>query len=146
MRTQFKRSRGFTLIELMIVVAIVAILASIAYPSYQEQVRKSRRAEAQAVLLEASQFMERFFTVNSRYHETTGGDDVALPAALTHSPKDGGTARYNIVLSAVNATTFTLQATPTPNGSDPGCGVLTLNQAGVKTASGTLGTDSCWRR
>jgi len=144
MSPQKQLSGGFTLIELMIVVAIIAILASIAYPSYQEQVRQSRRAEAQAVLLEAAQFMERFFTVNSRYHETTGGDDVALPAALAHSPKDGGTARYNVALSAVDATSFTLQATPV--GSDPGCGVLTLNQAGVKPASGTLGTDGCWRR
>ncbi|MFN2309888.1 MAG: type IV pilin protein [Gammaproteobacteria bacterium] len=138
MHTHRPTNLGFTLIELMIVVAIVAILASIAYPSYQEQIRQSRRAEAQAVLLEAAQFMERYFTVNSNY------TDAALPAALAHSPKEGGTARYDITLSAVAANSFTLQAAPT--GSDPGCGTLSITQAGVKTASGTLGNDGCWRR
>ncbi|MDV7393712.1 type IV pilin protein, partial [Arthrospira platensis SPKY1] len=60
-------SVGFTLIEVMIVVAIIAILAAIAYPSYQEQVRKSRRADAKVSLLDAVQRQERFFTVNNQY-------------------------------------------------------------------------------
>jgi len=144
MHFQTTHSKGFTLIELMIVVAIVAILAAIAYPSYQESVRKSRRAEAGAVLLEGAQFMERFFTVNSRYNTTRAGDAVALPAALTHSPKDGGTARYNISISAVTASSFTLQAVPVA--ADANCGTLSVTQAGVKGATGTLGADGCWRR
>lgn len=137
-------ARGFTLIELMIVVAIVAILASIAYPSYQESVRKSRRAEAGAVLLEGAQFMERFFTVNSRYHQTRAGVGVALPTALTHSPKDGGTVRYNIDFTVLGANSFTLRATPVD--ADANCGILTITHAGVKGATGTLGADGCWRR
>lgn len=144
MRTQFLPSKGMTLIELMIVVAIVAILASIAYPSYQEQIRQSRRAEAQAVLMEAAQFMERFFTVNSRYHQTAAGVAVALPAALTRSPKESGTVRYNIGLTGVGADNFTLQATPVD--ADARCGTLSLDQAGNKGATGSLGADGCWRR
>ena len=144
MPSQKRPHSGFTLIELMIVVAIVGILAAIAYPSYQEQVRKSQRAEAQAVLLEAAQFMERFFTINGRYHQTPGGTAVALPAALTHSPKEGGTVRYNVALSAVAASSFTLQAAPV--NADARCGTLSLTQAGTQGASGSLGAAECWRR
>jgi len=77
-------TQGFTLIELMIAVAIVGILAAIAYPSYIEHVRKTRRADAKAVVLELSQWMERFYTENSRYDKTRAGVDVALP--FTQSP------------------------------------------------------------
>lgn len=138
MRNWRRLPQGFTLIELMIVVAIVGILAAIAYPSYQEQVRQSRRADAQAVLLESAQFMERFFTVNSTYA------GAALPTGLQQSPKDGGTARYNLTIPAQTASTFTLQATPQV--ADPNCGNLTITQAGIKGASGTLGADGCWKR
>ena len=85
--------RGFTLIELMIAVAVVGILAAIAYPSYQEHVRKARRADAQTALLELAQFMERHYTANGRYLTTAGAAPV-LP--FDAAPKDGATKYYNI--------------------------------------------------
>lgn len=103
---------GFSLMELMIVVAIVGILGSIAYPSYLNQVTKSRRTDAQAVLMEAAQFMERFYTENNRYHQDTGGTAVALPAQLGESPRDSGTKSYDITVQTATASTYTLRATP----------------------------------
>ena len=143
MRIQFKSS-GFTLIELMIVVAIVAILAAIAYPSYQEQVRKSRRADAKAVLLEAAQWLERHYTVNNTYVVDFAAD---FPAALKKSPKDGGTAYYNITLGNLAQNTFTLTATPQATGGQDKdkCGGLTLTHTGAKGVLGTGATVAqCW--
>lgn len=107
-----QKTSGFSLIELMIVVVIVAILGSIAYPSYLNQVTQSRRADAQAVLMEAAQFMERFYTENNRYDRDTGGTAVALPAALRESPRDSATKSYDITVQTSTASTYTLRATP----------------------------------
>lgn len=133
-----KRQRGFTLVELMIVMAIVGILAAIAYPSYQESVRKSRRADARAVVLEAAQFMERRYTENL----TVGYTGVALPTALQAAPKDGNPKYYNVTLTNLAQNTFTLNAAPTV--SDP-CGTLTLTNAGVKGQATGKTVDECWR-
>ena len=143
-----KDPRGFTLIELMIVVAVIAILAAIAYPSYQDSIRKSRRADAKAVLLQAAQWMERFYTENHRYDQNRAGTAVALP--FTRSPIDGSTQYYDISLAAVAQNTFTLNAAPT-SGADQTkdkCKTLTLTSTGVKGVSGVaLGVtaDECWR-
>lgn len=83
-----RRSLGFTLIELMITVAVVAILAAVAVPTYQDQVRKSRRAQAKADLVEYSQMAERFHTVQNTYQ------GFALPS--TRSPREGATAWYTL--------------------------------------------------
>ena len=107
-----RRTSGFSLIELMIVVVIVAILSSIAYPSYLNQVTQARRVDAQAVLMDATQFMERFYTENNRYDQDTGGTAVALPAQLRESPRDSGTKSYDITVQVATASTYTLQATP----------------------------------
>lgn len=133
--------RGFTLIELMIVVAIVAILASIMLPAYQDQVRKSRRADAKAVLTELSGFMERFYASNGRYDQDGAGNAVALP--FNQSPREGR-KYYNLTVAAA-ADTYTLTATAiagTGQENDVAAGVscdpLTLDHLGAKTPTG------CW--
>ena len=140
------QKRGFTLIELLIAMAVVAILSAIAYPSYIDQVRKTRRADAQGALVELQNFMERFFTVNNCYQDkgadnscsaTVDNANPTLP--FTTAPRTG-TAYYNLSLSAIGPSNYTLQATPTgPQASDP-CGKLTLSDTGTKGADKA----DCW--
>lgn len=132
----FKLNSGFTLIELMITVAIIGILAAIAYPSYQQYVLRANRAEAQAVLSETAQFMERYFTTNGTY---VGG---ALLSAVSPKGASGAAVKYNITPATVTtATTFTLTATPVNSQTaDTTCGTLTLSNTGAQTPS----TAGCW--
>ena len=142
---QSGRRRGFTLIELMIVVAIVAILAAIAYPSYQDSVRKSRRADTKSVLLEAAQWMERRYTENNSYLVDYAAD---FPTAFKKSPKEGGPVGGYYAITLVSAqNSFTLTATPqTTGGQDKdSCGGLTFTNTGAKGVLGTGATVAqCW--
>lgn len=125
---------GFTLIELLIVVAIVGILAAIAYPSYQEQVRKSRRTDATTSLLNAAQTLERCYTETNDYD--------AAACVVPTSSSDG---HYDIAAVTARAT-YTLTATPAtgdPQAGDAKCTAFRLTHTGVRTATGDLGND-CW--
>lgn len=139
------KQKGFTLIEVMIVVAIIAILAAVAYPSYQDHIRKSHRADAQAALMELGAFMERNFTLSGRYDKDSAGTDVTLP--FTQTPREGTTTKYyDLELSDVDTTSYELTATPisgTDQVNDP-CGTLTLDSTGARTASGDVAT-GCWK-
>ncbi|MNK10292.1 Fimbrial protein precursor [compost metagenome] len=129
--------RGFTLIELMIVVGIVGILAAIAYPSYNEHVRKSRRAQAKADLVEYAQTLERFHTSNNSYADFA----FANGTTTVNSPREGGTVAYEITVESEQSA-FTLTATAKNGQLKDKCGNLSVNQANVKTAQATL--SDCW--
>lgn len=138
------RSGGFTLIELMIVVAIVAIIAAIAYPSYQNHITKTRRGAAASCSLEAAQFMERFYTTNLRYDTDQAGTAVALPQ--TQCANELGD-HYTFALAAVAANSYSITAAPKGGQAarDTKCGTLTLDQTGKKGIKGTATkVDECW--
>ena len=139
----YRDRRGFTLIEVMIVVAIVAILAAIALPSYQEYIRRGHRAEARAALLQGAQWMERAATATGTY-------PAAFPATLTTVPS----GRYAISAasppaSAASGTAFTLTAAPQGGQTGDKCGSYTLTHAGARGASPLSGGATiaeCWNK
>ncbi len=142
---QAHRPSGFTLIEVMIVVAVVGILAAIAYPSYVNHVAKTRRGTANGCLLELAQAMERNYTLALRYDKDSGGNDVTLPALECRTNLTGV---YTFTSSLAQAT-FTLTAAPgtTQAHDDVRCGcTLTVNQQGVKGVSSCSKTvKACWQ-
>lgn len=118
------KNHGVTLIELMVVMAIIAILASLVYPSYDSHLKAGRRTDAQRLLLEQTNLLERSYSRNGTYpeqHEVTATD------------------YYSFSYQRSAADLFTLTASPA---DDPVCGALSVNQQGVKTAA--TGHDSCW--
>jgi type IV pilus assembly protein PilE len=145
----FWRSAGFTLLELMIVVAIIAILSAIAFPSYVSHVVKTHRVAAEGCLSEYSNYMERYYTSKLAY--PAAGSSAAPPALVldcatvsqtgnnyTYAPASGA--------SSLTATTYTLEATPINAQAtrDTKCGALKINQAGKRTISGTGTLAECW--
>lgn len=127
-----KRSAGFTLIELMIVVAIIGIIAAVAYPSYRNNVMATHRANAQADMMSLAQWMERKYLQQNYDYQ-----GVTLPQ--TRSPETG-TKMYDIALKDLTKNTFTLEATPFGAQTNDKCGTLTLKHTGEKGAS----TTGCW--
>lgn len=138
-----KKSKGFTLIELMVTVAIIGILAAIAYPSYTEYVNRSKRAEATAALLEAAQVLERYYSVNNTY--LNGG---ALAAVFqTRVPASGSQSYAIAVQGNPTATTYLLRATRNGSMAADACGDFQLSHAGERTlaaGTNTKALDDCW--
>jgi type IV pilus assembly protein PilE len=142
------RYRAFTLIELLVVMLIMAVIAAIAFPSYQESVRKTRRAEGRAALMELMQQQERYYSRNNTY--------VVFSASASngfkwHSANDAASSSYEIDATACNDDVIQncVLITAKPGTEkvnakyrDDGCGNLTLASTGVKGASGNA--TSCW--
>ena len=136
------RSRGFSLIELLIAIVVLSLITTMAVNSYRGSVLKARRADAKASLLELAQLLERNYTETNSFATNISGNPYALP--FTVSPRNG-TTYYNLTLPTQTATTFTLQATPTGSqADDTRCMSLTLDQAGTKDKSGSGTVAECW--
>lgn len=129
------RSRGFTLIELMVVLVVVGILSAIAIPSYTRYILRSHRTSAQAVLAETAQFMERFYTTNNTYA------GAALLTAVVPRNAGGTEVRYNVsFVEDPDAQAYVLQAIPANAQADDDCGTLTLSNTGAQGADAS----GCW--
>lgn len=138
------RLRGFTLVELMVVVAIVGLLAAIALPSYRDSQLRAGRADGKNALMKAASDQERFYSANFTY--STNALPLATPAVATISSPDG---YYQISVAACAGGTIQncFVATATPQGSQTAdsCGSLTITETGVRAASGGS-VDDCWQR
>ncbi|NYE30602.1 type IV pilus assembly protein PilE [Rhodanobacter sp. K2T2] len=142
---------GFTLVELMIVVAIVAILSAIAYPSYVSYITKSRRVAAEGCLSQYANYMERFYTSGLNYRtDGTGAANPFLTAGSTLNFDCASTQQtgsyYSYTLASATSSAYSVQAAPISVQAtrDAKCGTLSLNQAGNRNASGTGGVSQCW--
>lgn len=141
--------RGFSLIELMIVVAIIAIISAFAYPSYDRYVIKTKRSVAQNALLQVADRQQQFFMDNKRFAaDITNLGFPANPYVIddngTSTVASDADAVYSLSLSNVTATTWTATATPLNSqlSRDTYCGSLTITQTGAKSKSGA--SDKCW--
>lgn len=133
---------GFTLIEMVMVVAMIGILTAIAIPSYTAYIMRSNRSEARSQLLMASQWMERVRNESGSY--ATFG---VLPAALTTSPPPPNAAKYNIGVNVINAGSYILTATAVGVMAADICATITLSNTGVRGFTGAGSSlETCWNR
>lgn len=144
--TRARRARGFTLIELVTVMAIIAILSAIAIPQYFQFIARGHRSEARATLTHAAQWMERWRTERGSYQNPQNlPNPPQLPASLQNSPASGP-AIYNITVATPTPATYTLTATPIGPMLNDGCGNFTLDSTGLRGRSGALDINICWGR
>ncbi|MDY7561912.1 type IV pilin protein [Pseudomonas sp. 10B1] len=139
-----KRIKGFTLIELMIVVAIIGILAAVAYPSYTEYVKRTHRSEIAALVSATAQSMERFYTRNGQYSDVVGPPAVALTLPA-------GNGYYTLAATVRTAAAFTLTATPIAGTMMAGdkCGNFVIDNTGLRSNTAVTGgatSQICWGR
>lgn len=137
---QRTRHRGFTLIEMMIALVVVGLLSALAYPTYQQQVAKGRRADAKQSLLELSQRMERFYTERGTYVGAALGNTGLYP-----NVSSGG--HYDLSISAQTLDGFTVKATPRGVQVSDACASFLYNQVGDQTVSNdaSLSAVKCWQ-
>jgi type IV pilus assembly protein PilE len=133
-----KSSSGFTLIELMIVVAIIAIFAAIAIPSYSKYIVASHRTEAQAAMLNLAQFLESKYNASFSYPDPTDTGTAAAISNISSQVDDFYTITVTIPTSLQS---YTITASPTTAQRDTTCGTLTLKEDGAKTPT----TSGCWK-
>jgi type IV pilus assembly protein PilE len=136
-----RTSAGFTMIELMIVVAIIAILAAIAYPSYVNYITKTKRVAAEGCLSEYANYMERYYTTNLSYSKDGAGTAIVLPVLdCAGAPRTGSSYSYG--LSSASSSAYVMQAVPIAAQltRDTKCGTLTMDQTGARTPT----VDGCW--
>ena len=140
-----RRARGFSLIELLIAVAIIGILVRVAYPAYMQSVRKSHRAEAKTALLDLAQRQERYMSTANVYSQTA--TDLGYPSGTTFpAPILTGSAAYYNLDVKLGATPASFSASAVPVGTqakDP-CLTFTIDSTGKQGTSGVLSTNDCW--
>jgi type IV pilus assembly protein PilE len=136
---------GFSLLEVMIVVAIIAILAAIAIPSYSNYVVRTNRVAAEGCLSEYANYMERYYTTNLNYSKDVSGTANTLPQLSCATQAQTGNS-YAYTMPAVSATAYTVQAAPikTQLTRDTQCGTLTVDQTGKRTVGGSGTLAQCW--
>lgn len=142
--------RGFTLIEVMVVVAIIGILAAIAYPAYTEYIKRGHRAKAQTALMEASQFMQRYYAANNGYDKDLTNTTLAA-SSIPLSNSDELAYDLSFATDSLTSTAYTLVMTPKSSGLMNGdkCGAFSIDQTGLKSVTPPSGKTAtlaeCWK-